>query len=568
MTRTLRAFAWLRWRMFINSLEKTGARDTVERFSLAIEKLGPIMAAVMMIPSALGLAVLGTAGGYALAAGNPHSILFEIGRYLLLPVTLLCIVGPLILPAADRTNPVRLLLLPISRATLYLAQSASSLGDPWILLMIPFAGGVALGLAVGGALAPALVAIAAAAIALAALVGLSSLATSLLHLAVRDRRRGELLALLFILILPMIGVLPEFLGSRHRHRESEGGAGTRQERTLPPWVAAAGERAFGLLPSELYTSATRAASQGDFASAGLLLAGLALGTAILHGLAMLAFGRVLDAPESIGARRSAPMREAWRRRLPGLSAGASAVALAHLRLALRTARGRSIMLSPVIMLVICGVIVRQKAAGAQITLLPFQSGVGVASFASFLCLLTMLPIAMNQFAVDRAGLTLVLLSPLTDREYLTGKAVGNALVAVPPALVAVLGSFALFPGGSPAAWIALPIALAAVYLIVAPAAAIASALFPRAVDLNSIGRRGNAHGLAGLIGFVAFIVAAAPCAVLALIALNWLDRPLLLPALLLGWCAIAYGISALLFIPARRIFRSRRENLAMMRGTP
>ena len=31
MLNILRAFAWLRWRMLINSLEKTGARDTVER---------------------------------------------------------------------------------------------------------------------------------------------------------------------------------------------------------------------------------------------------------------------------------------------------------------------------------------------------------------------------------------------------------------------------------------------------------------------------------------------------------------------------------------------------------
>ena len=56
MLRILRAFAWMRWRMFINSLEKTGARDKIERFSIAIEKLGPIMAAVLVIPSVLVLA--------------------------------------------------------------------------------------------------------------------------------------------------------------------------------------------------------------------------------------------------------------------------------------------------------------------------------------------------------------------------------------------------------------------------------------------------------------------------------------------------------------------------------
>jgi hypothetical protein len=74
--RTLRAFVWLRWRMLVNSLEKTGARDRVERFSLAVEKLGPIMAAVLMVPSSLVLAALATGGGYALARGDHGSFLF------------------------------------------------------------------------------------------------------------------------------------------------------------------------------------------------------------------------------------------------------------------------------------------------------------------------------------------------------------------------------------------------------------------------------------------------------------------------------------------------------------
>ena len=44
MLRTLRAFAWMRWRVLVNSLERTGARDRLERFSLAVDQLGPIIA--------------------------------------------------------------------------------------------------------------------------------------------------------------------------------------------------------------------------------------------------------------------------------------------------------------------------------------------------------------------------------------------------------------------------------------------------------------------------------------------------------------------------------------------
>ncbi len=102
--------------MFVNSLEKTGARDKIERFSVAIEKIGPIMAAVLMIPSALVLAAAAVASGFALARGNQQSLFFEATRYILLVIPVVSIFGPLLLPAADRTNPVRLLLLPIPRS--------------------------------------------------------------------------------------------------------------------------------------------------------------------------------------------------------------------------------------------------------------------------------------------------------------------------------------------------------------------------------------------------------------------------------------------------------------------
>jgi hypothetical protein len=48
MLRTFGAFVWLRWRVFINALERTTARDTLERFSVATEKLGPIITLLMI----------------------------------------------------------------------------------------------------------------------------------------------------------------------------------------------------------------------------------------------------------------------------------------------------------------------------------------------------------------------------------------------------------------------------------------------------------------------------------------------------------------------------------------
>jgi hypothetical protein len=563
MVRILRAFVWLRWRMLLNSLEKTGARDRFERFSLAMEKLGPIMAAILLIPSVIVLAIIACAGGYGLGRGDQRSMLFEVTRYLLLFVPVGSIVGPMFLPASDRTNPVRLLLLPIPRSTLYAAQAATALGDVWTILAVPIVLFVPVGLAAAGAAGSALLVLVAGVTLLAVVVGLSALATSLLHLIARDRRRGELLALVFILIIPALSMLPGLLNAGRHLRVAERRDRTRDELHLPAWVRTTGERAFGLYPSELYVRSVRALAAHDPAAAGSRFAALAATAATIHGFGLLVFARVLNSPGISGGRRSVAARDAWGRTIPGLTPGASAVALAQLRLALRTPRGRSILLSPLVMTGVFGAVVL-RGSGFDLGPIALNGGFGFASFTSFICLLATLPIAMNQFAVDNAGMTLALLSPLSDREYLTGKAVGNALIAFAPAAICLMVGIAIFRSGSAALWSAIPLALIATYLLISAPAAILSALFPRLVDMNSIGRASNAHGLAGLLGMLAFVVAGGSNLLVVVVATVWLKRPALVPVLLLAWCVIAFIISRGLFAAARRIFAARRENLALL----
>jgi len=564
MIRTLRAFAWLRWRVLVNSLQKAGSRDALERFSIAAEQLWPIVAGVLMIPSALAAAVAGTAAGYVLAHGQTASQIFEACRYLLFAVAVLSIVGPLVLPAADRTNPTRLLLLPISRGTLYVAQSSSAFGDPWVVLMLALVIGIPVGLLAGGALGAAAVALSSGALLVAAIVGLSSLATSLLHLAVRDRRRAQLLALLFILMIPMWGLMPGVIG-QFRHTARQEGRQAGRAPLAPRWLAAAGERTLALVPTELYATSTRAAARGDAPGAATPLGVLAVSALLLHGLGILAFGRVLDSPDSTGARRAMPMRAAWGRTLPGLSSAASAVALAQVRLVLRSARGLSVILSPLVMTAIVGLVMWMNRGNLNFGTLSLQGGLPLATFGSLTSLTSIFPISLNQFAADGAGLTLALLSPLTDRDYLTGKAVGFALIAGPLALFCLVAAFVAFPGGSLAMWLAIPISLVAMHLIMAPATAMFSALFPRAVNLNSVGRGSSAHGLATLFGLATVVASGAPCILLALVASSLLHRSALAPVLLLAWCGLCYLIGRLLLVLAGKAFDRRRENLAMLR---
>ena len=83
MLRILRAFAWLRWRILVNSLERSTNRDIVERFSAAIEQLGPAIAALMMVPSAIGLAGAAAFAGWALAQGQSEILVLSFLRFIL-----------------------------------------------------------------------------------------------------------------------------------------------------------------------------------------------------------------------------------------------------------------------------------------------------------------------------------------------------------------------------------------------------------------------------------------------------------------------------------------------------
>jgi hypothetical protein len=561
--RILRAFAWMRWRVLVNSFERTGSRDRMERLSLAIEQIVPFLAVALMIPAALGLAGLAGYTGVVLASQAETPITFEVLRYLMLAAIGFTVIGPILLPASERTNAVRLLLLPIPRRDLYVAQSAGAIADPWILLLVPVVLALPVGLAIGGATVSALIGLIAGVLLVVVLVGLSSLVTTVVYLLVRDRRRGELLALLFIVVLPLLGMLPGLMpGSERRSTRQEPSEQARRE-SMPPWVRRAAAGAFAVMPSELYRGSVLAVRHGAARSARPL-AGLAAATLLIHGLGLLAFGRVLGSPGSVGSRRSTRSTATRTVTIPGISAGASAVAMAQMQLGLRTPRGRSILISPIVAFAVFAVLMRRGTGQMEFGFIALNGGIGLAAFASAICLLSILPFAMNQFAIDRSGLTLELLSPLTDLEILIGKAIANAAIAAAPALVCVTVAYVMFPSGSPALWLSVPLGALAAYALAAPAAAVLSAVFPRAVDLNSIGSGSNAHGIAGLVGMFVFLLGAAPPVLLALLATVVLERPAAAPIMLLVWCALAIVISRLLFIPVAALLKRRRENLGMV----
>jgi hypothetical protein len=555
--RILRAFVWLRWRVLVNALERTGARDAIDRLSLAVENLGPIIALLLLVPSALGMTVLGAAAGFGLATGS-WQLPFEVLRYLLLAALAFSVVGPIVLPSGDAGNPTRYLLLPVPRTLLYLAHLVGALADPWILLSLPAVIGVAIGMLAGAHAVAGVIAFAAGLAFVAVLGGVSSLTSSVVHLLLRNRRRGEIVMLLLVLILPLIGLVPSVMRAEHRRGRARG----HVERTVhtPTEFERVTARVASYVPSELYRQANTAAiAQTSTAAPPLTL--LVLIAAALQVLGYAAFSRVLDMPQTLGVRRGAAFGGLWGRRIPGMTAGASAVALTQLRLALRSTRGRSVLMSPIMILAVFGTLIYRRG-GMPFAGFNVNDGLTLGSFASFIALLAILPFAANQFAIDRAGFTRQMLSPLGIGELLAGKAVGNALICAGPAIVCVAISAAVFPGGHPALWLALPLAWLATYLLVAPVAAALSAIFPREVDLSRIGNGSNAHQAAGLLGMLTLVTSGTPSLLLVLFATRWLHRPALAPLFMFGWCLVALAICWALFVPVRKLVARRCETLA------
>jgi hypothetical protein len=370
--------------------------------------------------------------------------------------------------------------------------------------------------------------------------------------------------LIFILIVPLAGLLPGLLDSERRVR-ARANPGARQERAArPDWWGPVERAVIAATPSELFATAIRRGARDESAIAARSLLALAATAVALHGIAFAVFGRVLTSPGTIrSAHRTAGARHAaWQ--LPGLSQQTSAVAVNQLRLALRTPRGRAIVLSPIVLFVVFAAFLFRSGSQVEFSFVRLDGGLGLATFAGFVSLLTIVPFAMNQFAVDGAGFTLMMLAPLDTGTVLRGKALGNALAAAIPATFCLVAAIVMFPSGTAALWVSIPLGLTATYLLVAPLAALLSAIFPRAVDLNSVGGGSNAHGAAGLLGTLAFAAAGAPCLFLVLLATRYVERPALAPVFLLAWTLLCSAMARIVFRAAETTFERRRENLGMV----
>ena len=540
MTGLLRAFAILRWRLFVNGL-RGRRRDGFEQVSRISRLLVAAMIAVTLIPGSFMMAVFAFIGARGLAQGNAKADAVLVGAQAVLGlVTILVAITPVLRFGGAPSSSTRLSLLPVPRGLLYAAELTAQLADPWILAIVPPLLAFPAGLAAGGHPADAAFSLAVGGVMLGFLAALGSTASLLAALVFRNRRVGELATIGVLLVLSAAAFLPTaFIRDHANDPKSAVHALNAAER---PWLA--------VMPWSLYTRAVDGPQPAPAHA-------LALAALSLAGVSRWAFGRLLDTPAD---RRSGTSRTAKARRFPGLSPAAAAIAWTTFRLATRSVRGRVILFTspiPVLMLAILWKRILVDSGWGSLV------GVLVLGVGSALTLFSLQTILANQFAVDRAGLTLTFLGPASSREIVLGKAAGGALIFGGPVGIAVAIALALHPRGTAGLWVAALISALSAYVAQAPVAALVSASFPAPCDLMKL-RAGNVHPLAGVIGMATALVASLAAAGLFIATFAMTGSALAVLASSLVGTAVAAGWAALALPLAAQAVELRRENLAMI----
>jgi len=268
--------------------------------------------------------------------------------------------------------------------------------------------------------------------------------------------------------------------------------------------------------------------------------------------------RLLDAGEGQARRRGA-VRGIGLPRLPWVGSGVSAVATAQYRTALRSVRGRLAVLLPGPMTALIALVLnRAPEEAVWITEIP-RNGHLVFGTGLIFAIYALQAFTMNQFASDRAGLTLQFLLPIGTRALVAGKAIGMfALFCVGGGLTLV--ATLLSTGGSAVVlWFATAVGGVAAFITLAPLATVMSALLPVKADMSKTGSGGNPHGAAMLVSTIGVLVASVPPGLIVLLGPRTGDWMTLGASIV--WLLLVAAVAWPLLLLGARTTHARRENL-------
>jgi hypothetical protein len=489
-------FVRLRWRLFINHLKGAAHRDGVERASRAGALIAPAVAIAGLGCAAALCGVLGLVAGWV-AGGRPET---PAGSMVALRIVLAAM-GLLVLVTSvfsttrtGLTAHPRLRLLPIPRRVLHrIDLVAGAIVDGAIVTLTPGVILFAIGLAAAGRPGASLVAAIASIAMLALLASLRSVVSLAIGRVLQRRRAAEVLTLISVVGLSLVSAVPLFFHEVFRKSSKLSLGNLIGE--VPGWMR--------LAPSDLYATAIESALAGNITAALGAVVLLAGEGAVLFALSSRLHRRLLDRPIADGGRRRRDLRVAPLPQLPLLTSATSAVAIVQARTALRSVRGRLVVLFPGAIVALLFTLSRRMPGEIPAGSLLASSTDAVLAFGLAFSLYALLAFTRTQFAADRAGLTLQFLAPITDRELIRGKAVGCGLLFAAQAGVCAVSLGAVMAAIPPLSSLTVALGGLISYLVMAPAAAAASALLPVRSDLSKTGTGGNPHGLAMLGGTLA-----------------------------------------------------------------
>ena len=466
----LAAIAWLRWRLFVNSLRSTrGALELVSRimisFAFAIGGFG-------------GAFGMGVGAYFAISAGKPG--------LLALPLWFVFIFWQVfpIMATAFTNNPDSsdLLRFPLSYDSYFLVRMAYGAFDPATVLGSLWSFGVLVGV---GFARPEL-------LAWAALVLLAFAAFNLLFMQMvfawverwlAQRRTREIMGILFVLLMLSF----QLIGPLMRHFEGRSGSDARNAQRYIEVLAPVQ----GMLPPGLAADAIAQAVYSRFMTAFSSLA-LLCAFALIIGYSLHVRLRAQYRGENLSevaaasvVPRDRSLRLGWN--LPGFTAPVAAVFEKEIRYLLRSGPMLITLIMPLFVLVVFrfGAMNAVRHSGGFWARTPDTAFPAAAAYT----LLMLTNLAYNNFGGDAGGIQFFYASPVRFREIVLAKNLTHASILAVETVVAWIAVSYLY--GRPALDVA--VASLAALLFAAPinfaAGNLLSIYAPKKLDYSSFGRQ-------------------------------------------------------------------------------
>ncbi len=568
-----RAIVWLRWRLSRNQLVRSQLNAIIA-----------IILLVMMVASAVGLAVGGVALGVFLGAKAPPAALMLAWDGALFVFLIFWTVGLLTeIQRAESVDMAKLLHLPLTLQQVFVFNYAASHFTPMIAMLVPGMIGLCIGLAFGGG--PVLV------LVLPVLLSFLFLLTAwtyclrgwLAALMVNKRRRRTIVVWLtigFVLVfqLPNLFFNSSFFREKTRrsHRQSSASSPRRAGFELPEIV----EQAHLVVPlGWVGYSAKSLKEHNAWPALGATAASVLLGAFGLmraYRMTLRFYQGAQDSgqaqPRPVPALTAAPAGPRKRllveRVIPGLPEDVAALTLATFRSLMRAPELKMALIMPIVVCVLLGGMHMTKLKKLPTESLVGFAFAGIVAFAAF----SLAPTMANMFGLDRNGFRALVLLPTPRDRVLFAKNLAflPLMAAVAVALLALVG-FLLHPSVS--VWLTALVQLPTAFLLFSLMCNLAAILVPYRMAPGTLQAK-KPKPIVFVAVFATMLltpVVVAPIAIppglqLLCARLEWLAW---LPANLISAVAILAAVAALyrLLLPLEGRLLQRREQTILREVT-